>query len=61
MRNLTVRNLGRPFISLDDKRKVLQDLIFVTDTGYGNFLLSSDMNSKETASNICKTSVYRAV
>ena len=59
MRNLTVRNLGRPFISLDDKRKVLQDLIFVTDTGYGNFLLSSDM--KETAGDICKTSVYKAV
>ena len=59
MRNLTARNLGRPFISLNDKRKVLQDLIFVTDTGYGNFLLSSDM--KKTAGDICKTPVYKAV
>jgi len=42
MRNLTARDLGRPFISLDDQRKVLHDFLFVTDTGYGNFLLSSD-------------------
>ena len=41
MRNLTARDLGRPFISLDDQRKVLQRFLFVTDTGYGNFLLSS--------------------
>ena len=38
MRNLTACDLGRPFISLDD----LQDFLFVTDTGYGNFFLSSD-------------------
>ena len=42
MRNLTARDLGRPFISLDDSRKVLQDFLFATDTGYGIFLLSSD-------------------
>ena len=42
MRDLTLRDLGRPFISLDDKRKVLQDFLFVTDTGHGNFLLSFD-------------------
>ena len=41
MRNLTARDLGRPFISLDEQRKVLQDFLFVTDTGHGNFLLSS--------------------
>ena len=41
MRNLTTRDLGRSFISLDDKRKVLQDFLFVTDTGYGIFLLFS--------------------
>ena len=41
MRNLTPRDLGRPVISLDD-RKVLQDFLFVTDTGHGNFLLSFD-------------------
>ena len=42
MRNLTARDLGRAFISLDDWRKVLQDFPFVTDTGYGIFLLSSN-------------------
>ena len=42
MRNLTASDLGRPFISLDDSRKVLQDFLIVTDTGYGNFLFSSD-------------------
>ena len=42
MPDLTARDLGRPFISLNDKRKVLQDFLFVTDTGYGHFLLSSD-------------------
>ena len=41
MRNLTARDLGRPLISLDEQRKVLQDFLFVTDTtGHGNFLLS---------------------
>ena len=42
MRTLTARDLGRAFISLDDWRKVLQDFPFVTDTGYGIFLLSSN-------------------
>ena len=42
MRNLTARDLWRPFISLDEQRKVLQNFCFVTDNGYGNFLLSSD-------------------
>ena len=37
MRNLTARDLGRPFMSLDDSREVLQDFLFVTDTGHGNF------------------------
>ena len=38
MRNLKPRDLGRPFISLDDLRKVLQDFLFaVTDTDHGNF------------------------
>ena len=41
MRNLKARALGRPLISLDEYRKVLQDFLFVTDTGHGNFLLSS--------------------
>ena len=41
MRKLTARDLGRPFISLDDERKVLQRSIpFFTDTGYGNFFVS---------------------
>ena len=41
MRKLTARDLGRPFISLDDERKVLQGSIpFFTDTGYGNFFVS---------------------
>ena len=43
MRNLTARDLGRPFISLDDSQKVLHDFLFVTDTGYGIFLLSSNL------------------
>ena len=48
MRNLTARDLGRPFISLDDKRKVLQDFLFVTDAGHGNFLLSSDFYERKS-------------
>ena len=43
MRNLTAFDLGWPFISLDDSQKVLQDFLFVTDTGYGIFVLSSDL------------------
>ena len=42
MRNLTARDLGGPFICVDEQRKVLQAFFFVTDTGYVNFLLSSD-------------------
>ena len=60
MRNLTARDLGRPFISLDEQRKVLQDFLFVTDTGHGNFCFPP-LSMKGKASNICKSSVYRAV
>ena len=58
MRNLTARDVGRPFSSLDDKRKVLHDFLFVTDTGHGNFLLFSDFYEGDTASNeVCSGQV----
>ena len=47
MRNLTARDLGRLFISIGDWREVLQEFLFVTDTGYGNFLLSSDFYERD--------------
>ena len=40
--------------------KFLQDFLFVTDTGHGNVLLSSDFY-EGTEDNICKTAVYRTV
>ena len=59
MRNFTAFDLGRPFRSLDDSRNVLQDFLFVTDTGYGIFCFPP-ISMKGTASNIYNN-VYRAI
>ena len=60
MRNLKARDLERPFISLTTNEKFYK-ISFLSQILAMVIFCFPPISMKGTASNICKTSVYRAV